>query len=254
MLGKYPADYLQCKSCGFVQTSDPHWLNEAYSSAITSLDIGLLDRNIWLREQVTHIIDAFFPEAKIFLDYAGGYGAFTRMMRDRGFNFFRQDPYCENIFAKHFDLTDVNGHRFDVLTAFEVFEHFADPMPELEKMLSFSRNIIFSTVLLPADKKQIEDWWYIAEETGQHVAFYSEKTLEFMAAKHGLKYYTNHNNLHVFTSQCVTPEQLLYAFNGVTEQIRLKGLKTKVINLSVKRESLLQKDFEWIKNKLNNGG
>src|SRR5437870_10002677 len=98
ILQKYPADYYECTSCGFMQTSEPVWIEEAYSSAITSLDIGLLGRNLQFSTEVSAIIDVCFPESKIMLDYAGGYGVFVRLMRDLGYDFYRQDPYCENIF------------------------------------------------------------------------------------------------------------------------------------------------------------
>src|SRR4051812_21742063 len=93
ILKKYPAEYFQCSDCGFVQTSEPLWIKEAYNNAITTLDIGLISRSVRLRHEVTPIIDACFPDAAVMLDYAGGYGAFVRLMRDSGFNFYRQDIY-----------------------------------------------------------------------------------------------------------------------------------------------------------------
>lgn len=52
ILGKYRASYLQCRQCGFVSaTPSEQWLEEAYSSAITSSDLGLLARNYHFAEQ-----------------------------------------------------------------------------------------------------------------------------------------------------------------------------------------------------------
>ena len=45
ILDKYPVNYFQCASCKFIQTEEPYWLKESYSSAITNLDIGLVSRN-----------------------------------------------------------------------------------------------------------------------------------------------------------------------------------------------------------------
>ena len=42
ILRKYDVDYFECPYCGFIQTEEPYWLTEAYSSAITSSDIGLV--------------------------------------------------------------------------------------------------------------------------------------------------------------------------------------------------------------------
>jgi len=223
------------------------WFNEAYNSAITSLDLGLLQRNFEFLEPVSRIIDACFPESKTMLDYAGGYGVFVRLMRDRGFNYFRQDPYCENIFAKHFDSADHAISRFDVVTAFEVFEHFKDPSTELPTILLNGNNIIFSTVLIPANAADIENWWYIAPETGQHLSFYSRLSLEKLAADFGKKFYSNGTNLHIFTDRSLDNKQLDYAFNG-----KLKEGFFKSKNSFIKeRPSLLQSDFEYVRGLLN---
>ena len=89
---------------------------------------------------VLTLVRTFFPERGArFLDYGGGYGLFVRMMRDRGFDFYRQDIHCENILADQFDLMDLPaGSKFAMLTAIEVFEHLQDPVAELGYMLQLS--------------------------------------------------------------------------------------------------------------------
>jgi hypothetical protein len=42
----------------------------------------------------------FIKKNGTFVDIGGGYGLLTRLMRDRGFDFYWKDPHCENIFAK----------------------------------------------------------------------------------------------------------------------------------------------------------
>lgn len=251
ILKKYPADYFKCSNCGFVQTSEPVWIEEAYSSAITSLDIGLLDRNIQLRAAVTKILDVCFPEAKIMLDYAGGYGVFVRLMRDAGFNFYREDKFCENVFAKHFDISDAGQSKFDVATAFEVFEHFVNPLEEIEKVLKFSDHLIFSTQLTPSNEKELEDWWYIAPETGQHVAFYTPQAMEILAKKYNKNYYRQGSWLHLFTTKKLSQEQINYAFKEPKPIGRLQRLFTFGSNYKKQRTSLLESDFQAIKNKIN---
>jgi hypothetical protein len=247
ILNKYLTGYHQCDSCYFVQTDEPMWLNEAYSSAITSLDIGLVDRNLVLRDEASEVIDVCFHEADIFLDYAGGYGLFVRLMRDRGFNFYRQDIYCENIFAKHFDVAESGARKFDVATAFEVFEHFSDPWKEINTILGYSDTIIFSTKLLPENKIDLENWWYIAPETGQHIAFYHSRTLEYIASRLQMKYYFNNANLHVFTRKEIAEERKNYVFKGIREKKRYFGLLTEKLKFGIERKSLLPSDFERVK-------
>ena len=44
VLGKYSAEFEWCMSCGFFRIANPHWLEEAYSSAIAATDTGLVMR------------------------------------------------------------------------------------------------------------------------------------------------------------------------------------------------------------------
>ncbi len=148
VLKKYEVRYFRCPDTGYVQTEKPYWLSEAYQSAITDLDIGLIRRNLELHARTLPLLLHFFDTKKRFLDYAGGYGMFVRLMRDSGLDFYRQDPYCENIFANKFDIEDLSSEpSFELLTAFEVFEHRENPKVELEKALRYSKNILFSTEL-----------------------------------------------------------------------------------------------------------
>lgn len=198
ILSKYLIDYFYCNNCGFLQTEDPYWLEEAYNESITKSDIGYLSRNINLSKKISIILNLLFNRKKIFLDYAGGYGVFVRLMRDRGYDFYWQDKYTNNIFAKGFEY--YKGSNVESITSFESFEHFTNPLDELENMLNISRNIIFTTELINEKKINTEEWWYWGLDHGQHISFYSMKTLQHIANKYNL-FYFNCNNLHIFTDK-----------------------------------------------------
>jgi hypothetical protein len=265
LLSKYEVGYYQCTHCGFIQTEKPYWLEEAYGSAISSLDVGLVARNLEFVEVVAPLIVKHFDYKASFLDYAGGYGLFVRMMRDKGFQFYRQDPYCENLFAQHFDYTDLPlGTTFELLTAFEVFEHLADPIPEIGKMFALADSVLFSTVLQPdTPLRSPGDWWYFVPESGQHVAFYNRKALELLAAKFDCRLYTNGQNLHLFTRRTLgtdpfkAPEQR----NSVPRKNVLSRSLSKLLRMvdppakapvgdTPAMESLTVKDWEYLKQKL----
>jgi hypothetical protein len=203
VLGKYDVRYFRCSHCCFIQTEEPYWLSESYEEAITDLDIGYVARNISLVEVVSTLIKVTADRHSKFLDYGGGYGLFVRMLRDKGFDFYRQDLHCKNIFSNHFDVTDLpTDTRFEMLTAFEVFEHLDNPMSEIEKMLSYADTLFFSTVLHPgASLTSAKDWWYFAPETGQHIAFYHRSTLEYIARKFECRLYSDGSGLHMFTKR-----------------------------------------------------
>lgn len=251
LLQHYKTGFYKCTNCAFMQTDEPIWLEEAYKSAITSLDIGLLGRNIYLTKEVSLLIDTCFPDAKTMVDYAGGYGVLARLMRDQGYDYYTQDDYCENIFAKNFDADDKPGKRFDIVTGFEVLEHFANPLQDLEKVFKYADNAIFSTELLPATNEEIQNWWYLTEETGQHIAFYTPKALQIIAEKFNKHYYCRNNHLHVFSDRKLEDWQVDFAFRNIKKKKYLFGLIKKRINYVTKKPSLLESDYQYIKNLLN---
>lgn len=201
VLLKYDVDYFRCLDCGLIQTEQPYWLDEAYDSAITDLDVGLVQRNLELSEKVSWIIDRYFDTRQRFLDFAGGYGLFVRLMRDKGFNFSHHDDFCDNLFAKYFSLSDLDNAdlQFELVTAFEFFEHVSDPIIHCKKMLSLSDSILFTTELAPDYIKSVDDWWYFIQETGQHITFYSRQSLILLAQKMGADLYTDGVRLHAIS-------------------------------------------------------
>jgi len=198
VLNKYNVSYYYCSNCGFLQTEEPYWFSEAYKSPINIYDTGYLQRNINLSKIVSFVLYFLFDKSGKFVDFGGGYGIFVRLMRDIGFDFYLYEPYTENLFARGFECK--NDMEVEALTAFEVFEHLPNPKDELEKMLSISKNIIFTTELLPNPIPRPNEWWYYGLEHGQHVSFYSEETLQYIAKQYEL-YYVHSECLHLFTEK-----------------------------------------------------
>jgi len=214
-------------------------------NAIAGLDIGYVSRNLFFRNIVASILKKkiFNPNGK-FLDYGGGYGLFVRLMRDEGFDFYRQDAYCKNLFAQYFDVEKTES--YDLITAFEVFEHLENPLSEIEKMLQYSNSILFSTELQPGiEIKSVNDWWYFVPETGQHISFYTKKSLQYLAEKFNLNLYTNNRDFHLFTNEKLP-------VNFLMPQGRVLNFVNKVSNkLFWRKKGLLQHDFEYVNNLLN---
>ncbi len=248
VLGKYDVKYFKCNTTGFIQTEEPYWLNDAYTSAITALDIGLLFRNNKLSVAVEKIIGENLSPNANFIDYAGGYGVFTRLMRDKGYNFYHTDKFCENIFTKFFDLEDTTIKKFEAATAFELFEHLTNPLEEIKEILTLTDTIIFSTEIVPNKPiSSSNDWWYFAPETGQHIAFYTVKALEHIASLLNLNLYTNQANLHILTTKKLN--------NNLFSKIKNPFGKVKIVHkkpdeyFKNHKDSLLKKiEFFLVKN------
>lgn len=254
VLHKYNISYFRCLNCGFIQTEEPFWLNEAHSKAMSPLDVGVLNRNILLSEAVEKIIDGSFDGAGKFVDYGGGYGIFTRLMRDKGFNFYHFDPYCENLFAQLFSLEDaeIENRKFELLTAFELIEHLPNPEMELRKMLKFSDSVLITTELQPAKSvENPDDWWYFVPETGQHVSFFTTRSLEELSKRLHLNLYSDGMTLHLFSRK---KEDIRLEFqarkSSMTDRLKDVFQVNKTGKRKDKRSSLIQTDFETVRRKL----
>jgi hypothetical protein len=146
ILNKYTVEYYHCPRCGFIQTEEPYWLDEAYTKAIVAGDTGVMARNITNTTNLLFFL-RYVPRNGPCLDFGGGYGVLTRMMRDYGFDFYLYDKYAENLFALGFE-GNLNK-KYDLITSFENFEHFVNPMEEIEKLVNISDILYFTTLLLP---------------------------------------------------------------------------------------------------------
>jgi hypothetical protein len=191
-----------------------------------------------------NVLYEYFDKSARFLDFGGGYGMLVRIMRDKGFDFYREDKHCDNLFAKHFEINDLDekDRKFEVITAFELMEHIENPFKELDYIFSMTDSFLFSTELVPSEN--IENWWYLGVEHGQHISFYTKGCLSEIAKKYDKNYYSD-GYLHL-----ISDKKNLDIFQGK------KGLKkvwNKFFNKKGKIEKNLtsktQGDFEFIKNK-----
>lgn len=215
VLSKYQANYEVCNTCGFLRAHKPHWIEEAYSSAIAAADTGLVMRNISIAGKVAAVLYWGMNERGQgrYLDAAGGYGILTRLMRDFGFDFFWQDKYCDNLIVPGFEYKDALG-PCRAVTAMEVLEHLTDPVAFVADTLASagSNTLIFSTELYEGEPPRPDAWWYYAFPTGQHVGFYQRRTLEALGKRVGLGL-SSANGLHILSNEPVN-EQLLKIFTN----------------------------------------
>jgi len=196
VLGKYEVDFHRCTSCGLIVLPEPTWLDEAYASAIYDGDSGLLRRCRLMSTLTTTLIRSERLSDGRFLDWAGGYGALTRMMRDKGFDYYTTDAYATNLLAPGYEGDESSS--YDLVTAFEVVEHISDPVAELEKLAAVNDRLFFTTRLQPAIPPRPSEWYYYALESGQHITFHTQRSLEVLAERLGYQLTSNGDNYHLF--------------------------------------------------------
>lgn len=248
IMQKYDIQYYQCDKCGFLYTEKPYWIEEAYEDSITNVDTGIMQRTIDNVLVTNVLVHSFYNKKANFLDYGGGYGIFTRMMRDLGYNWLWYDKYSENLVARGFEYE--SSKCIELISAFELFEHFEKPLEELKRLFSISKSILFSTLIYDENLKykSFDDWWYYVPETGQHISFYSKYTLEYLAKKYGVYYYMINNGLHLFTDKRLNRFTLKLMCNSklqyhIYRKARRNGLTMSDMEAILKKRSRCNNDF-----------
>lgn len=236
VIGRYKVRYYCCPACGFIQTEAPFWLAESYKNAMTSYDLGGISRPTLNSVLTKAVVNWFFDAGGRFLDYGGGYGVFTRWMRDEGYDFFHYDQHCPNLFAPGHE-GDISGSvRYELVTAFEVFEHLTEPAKTVAHLLSISDSVFFSTELLPVPPPPISDWWYYGPEHGQHIGFFTRTALQQLAGRFGANYYTNGGSIHLISRPHISEKIFRLVLHP-----RVRAL----VNRFYRRKTLLDDDFAF---------
>lgn len=234
VLHKYPAEYDLCTLCGYLHVRAPHWLEEAYTSAIAAADTGLVMRNFSLAFKVASFLYWLMDERGQgrYLDAAGGHGMLTRLMRDFGFDFYWADKYCTNFMARGFEYNEnLKGCR--AVTAMEVMEHVTDPLAFVEEVFrtSGSDTLLFTTELYEGKPPGV-DWQYYAFSSGQHLGFFTKLSLETLGRRLGLNFFSA-NGLHILSRQSFGQTRLQWATHPWVSKISFllirRRLKSKTM-------------------------
>ncbi|MCC7040232.1 MAG: class I SAM-dependent methyltransferase [Burkholderiales bacterium] len=130
------------------------------------------------------------------LDYGGGHGLLSDVLRDTGWNSTSYDPFVD------LDRDPVDLGRFDLITAFEVFEHVPDVRRlagTLASLLNDDATIVFSTLVSDgsiAPHRRL-DWWYASPRNG-HISLFTRDSLHHLAEREKLAFASFNEGLHVF--------------------------------------------------------
>ena len=77
-------------------------------------------------------------------------------------------------------------------------------MAVFAKLGALAPTLLLSTELLPDPLPALDRWWYFAPEAGQHIGFFTRRSLEVVAERLNRRLSTNDRNLHVIGHERVS--------------------------------------------------
>lgn len=128
------------------------------------------------------------------LDYGGGTGQLSQALAGVGGTSRSYDRFYDRA------APPSAGEPFDLITAFEVFEHAVDVhglMREISALSHSSTFVVFTTLTHDTHIRRGEriNWWYVAPRNG-HVSVFSKASLVLLAEQHGWRFGSFNDNQH----------------------------------------------------------
>lgn len=197
-----PIYYRRCSRCGFVHAPEiADWPADTFRRLIYNDDyVGINPDYLDARPRANlSFLLRTFNQARgniRHLDYGGGNGKLSQLLSDSGWDSISHEPFGDPVHSK------IPTGKFDLITAFEVFEHHPAPhqlMQQLCDLVSDRFLIVLSTLISDGKVRPNArlNWWYAAPRNG-HISLYSGKSLSLLAQKHKLNCGSLSDNLHVF--------------------------------------------------------
>lgn len=137
------------------------------------------------------------PNACDILDYgAGPTPVLVELLNEAGLKAMGYDP----LFSPDTDLSN----SFDAILSIETWEHFRQPRETISHIVSLLRlgGCLIVQTQLHGGLESINGWWYARDKT--HVAFYSQKTMQFIAQCFGLDVDGSHESTVIVFRKCVS--------------------------------------------------
>lgn len=206
--GKYlplsliPVYYYLCEHCGFCLAPEfSQWQLEDFEKKIYNSEYGQVDPDyveVRPRANANTLLKMFGDKGLGIrhLDYGGGRGLLCDTLRESGWQSTSYDPFVDR------DMRLENLDKFDLITAFEVFEHVPDVkqlISNLSLLLAQDGIVLFSTLLSDGNlgPRQRLNWWYASPRNG-HISLFSKMSLSILGAKEGFQLGSFSPGFHAF--------------------------------------------------------
>lgn len=199
------AQYDLCENCGSVQITSAPWLEKAHKGGIVETDTGAAGRSQDFARNFTAFMKNQGESKLAGIDFGGGSGLLTRILRDRGFDCKSFDPYANQFFASGFTSQERDLQlASDFMLAVECIEHLRNPIELFGEIVKNKRYFCFTTELVstpPPNPSKENPWWYYSQESGQHITFASNQGIQSFLTRLGFSNYIRLGGIHIFTNE-----------------------------------------------------
>lgn len=194
--------YVLCDQCRFCFAPEfTTWSLEQFETKIYNAEYVVVDPDYLdtrPRANANSLLATFGDRGKELrhLDYGGGRGLLSDLLREKGWQSESYDPFVD----RSVSLQDLG--RFDLVTAYEVFEHVPDVrrlVADLASLLNPDGVVLFSTLLSNGNLSPGHpvSWWYAAPRNG-HISLFSARSLAALGAIEGFSVGSFSQDLHAF--------------------------------------------------------
>lgn len=200
-----PIYYSHCENCSFTfapqiySWSEKEFIENIYNESYFEVDPDYLEIRPQGNASLIKSILNEHRQSIRHLDYGGGNGKLSELLAQDGWHSHSYDPFVNG------DVNLADLGKFDLITAFEVFEHVPDVNALIKNLLTVMSDdslILFSTLILDGYVKTNSriTWWYASPRNG-HISLYSKKSLQILAQKNKLNLASFNNGLHCYFKQ-----------------------------------------------------
>jgi hypothetical protein len=125
------------------------------------------------------------------LDFGGGLGGLSGFLRTSGIDscLFENGYAASYAKSKGVEVKSELDQEYEIVTAFEVFEHLIEPMETIKSISSaVSKNgyLVITTGNLGKHNGPIADWDYVKFNPDVHILYFSSKSLDKLLHRFGL--------------------------------------------------------------------
>ncbi|WP_130471117.1 methyltransferase domain-containing protein [Candidatus Magnetaquicoccus inordinatus] len=208
LCGRYRVAYYWCTQCEFLCTEAPYWQTEEGGETLLQSSSLASVRQTWGRRRafVSLLLLNLYDAQRECLDCSADEGRFARSMREAGFHFRHQGPQAVARAAERLSRRSKTEAGFELVTAFDVWQRFAEPGKVLDRLLANSDGILFNVPLLPDPIPKPEEWSGYDLGGGRNLAFFAPRTLRRLAERRQLYWLSNGEELHLFTRREISGE------------------------------------------------